>query len=75
MEIFPTKDEAERRTALCLLAVPPVPGYSLTGGLSALNVDGTGLFNNTEQIHATLCVPFHCFVLGANTKCPQLLGE
>lgn len=67
MEILTTKDEVERRISLFLLAVPTVLEYNITHGLSALNFDGTGLFNNIEQIHSTFCIPFHHIILGANT--------
>lgn len=67
MEIFTTKDEVERRISLFLLAVPTILEYNITQGLSALYFDGTGLFNNIEQIHSTLCIPFHHIILGANT--------
>lgn len=64
---FTTKDEVERPISLLLLAVPTVLEYNIARGLSALNFDGIGIFNNTKQIHSTFCIPFHHIILGANT--------
>lgn len=66
VEIFTTKDEVERFISLFLLAVPTILEYNITRGLSALNFDGIGLFNNIKQIHSTCCIPFHHIMLGAN---------
>lgn len=50
-----------------LIAVPTILEYNITPGLSALNFDAIGHFNNTKQIDFTLCIPFHHIILGANT--------